>query len=623
MKRWLILLFLGAWAWAAPVTTVYDSLSRSLAQAESQKANQVRALETLRNAEDVFRNQATEMAPVLRDGILTNLSDARVALSRRSDADFQARLTVIRGLLSKALYDDYFAALSQGQAAQANGLLTRLLSASSLSANIAQQAAPLVRANTPQSLENLRRLLERSFAQGIINALQRALQGNSTQAYLQTSRAYALYLVIQERSGQLSAQGFIDALTKLSQGNNQGFRADVTRLLQATQTFLRASAPISAPVPATPAPSTTTAQPTPAPAASTPPAPAAEPAAAAPTPQPTPAPVASTPSAPAAQPATPAPTPVAPSPTAPVVTPDVMLEADTLANIDSFNTFVSDLSTIVQDRAKAERIAQQIAPTGVDSIAEWQNAVLNLKGQLLNAQTQVKTGNFDQARATIQQIEDRYRRQILPIVEAVRPDVAQRNLRLLELMGNAVGLRTNDFTILAADIEEAELALQGRDLGWSHRLQVEILLFLLGLPRALLFILLGLQAALPIYLIFLTFGGRNVYWRLLGLSFLFLLLPAIFEGISYMGSILSDSRYGSLGFLSGLAGLSIQQNLFAQTFWAFTLVLVVVFAYIGLRGIAEQFGLLTERRKAATATPQAAPSSTQTSETTVEWDEEF
>jgi hypothetical protein len=195
-------------------------------------------------------------------------------------------------------------------------------------------------------------------------------------------------------------------------------------------------------------------------------------------------------------------------------------------------------------------------------------------------------------------------------------------------MQQAVGLRTTDFSVLSNELEESRLALSKQSLGFGHDFQVSLQLLLLGLPRAVLFILAGLLAVIPLYLLALTFGGRNIYWRFLGLAFFFLLLPAMLEGLSYIGSILAD--YGNLPFFGTLASLSIQQSLTAQMFWALTLFLVIAFAGIGLRGIATQFGLLQNTR-----TPVGSPSTQQTSvtmsradpkltsETLVEWDEEF
>ncbi|MDT7922677.1 MAG: hypothetical protein RQ998_07190, partial [Thermus sp.] len=57
--------------------------------------------------------------------------------------------------------------------------------------------------------------------------------------------------------------------------------------------------------------------------------------------------------------------------------------------------------------------------------------------------------------------------------------------------------------------------------------------------------------------------------------------------------------------------------------WGLSAFLVVALAGAGLRGIAAQFGLLKERGAEVTATGVEPPPSTLTSETIVEWDEEF
>jgi len=279
---------------------------------------------------------------------------------------------------------------------------------------------------------------------------------------------------------------------------------------------------------------------------------------------------------------------------------------------------------LVSDPAKAERVTEQLTGAGILSVDDWKRAVLEVKGQAITAQSQVQIGRFDQARQTLRQLQSQYRSQVEPIVAALNPTLAERTNRLISAMQQAVGLRTTDFSVLSNELEESRLALSKQSLGFGHDFQVSLQLLLLGLPRAVLFILAGMLAVIPLYLLALTFGGRNIYWRFLGLAFFFLLLPAMLEGLSYIGSILAD--YGNLPFFGTLASLSIQQSLTAQMFWALTLFLVIVFAGIGLRGIATQFGLLQNTRtplgqQASVTMSRADPK--MTTETLVEWDEEF
>lgn len=242
MKRWLAILALLSVAWAAPAITLYDQLAPALDQVRAmQNNNREQALAILDKATNDFHQGAGDLTPVLRDGVLQSLADARQALARRSTADLEARIQIILAILGKALYDGYFSALSAGNIQNANRMLPRLLSASGLPRGLQAEAQSLAAAN---NIEGLRRFFERTYAQGIINALQRAqAQTSPVRAYLEATRAYALYLIVQDspRAQGLSARGFVDALGKLSGGNLSGFRSDVRVLLAQAQNFLRAT----------------------------------------------------------------------------------------------------------------------------------------------------------------------------------------------------------------------------------------------------------------------------------------------------------------------------------------------------------------------------------------------
>lgn len=632
MKRWFAIVALWSVAWAAPAITLYDQLAPTLDQVRSlQNNNPARALELLTKAEDDFRKGAGDLAPVLRDGILQSLTDARQALARRSNTDLEARIQIIKAIMGKALYDNYFSALAAGNSADANRLLPKVLSASGLPSSLQAQAQTLAASN---NLDGLRRLFERTYAQGIANALQRAqAQTSAVQAYLEATRAYALYLIVQDspRARGLTAKGFVDALGKLSSGNLNGFKTDVQGLVTQAQNFLKAASAPQSQRRSTP---TTTAQNPPASggvrlqAPRTPPAPREA------------APAMATAARPPAQPAA---RPVAPATPKPAPSPRPLQPAAPMPTNDAYQQLLGDLRFLIKDSRKVEQVADSLSGAGIYSIDDWKRALLEVQGRLLEAQAQAETGQSDAARRTLAQVNARYKVAVQPVVEALRPKLAQRTSRVFALAENAVGLRTSDFTVLSGELLENGLALEGKTLGTLHEAQVWLLQTILGIPRAFLFILAGMLAFFPLYLLSLTFGGRNIYWRFLGLAFFFLLLPAMMEGLSYIGSILSDSRYGRLPFLSVLTNLSIQQNLMAQLFWGLTVFLVIIFATIGLRGIAAQFGLLQNQRiplrrtrnptipqsTAAAATAgvvgasSAKPNPGLTSETIVEWDEEF
>lgn len=636
MKRWLTTIALLGATWvqfaqAASVASVYDQLAPQLTQASAlQNSDPVKALSLLTSAENNFREGAEALPPVLRTGVSQALTDAKLALSRRSFADLEARLQLIRGIFGKALYDSYFDALSNGDTSQAQQLLPRTVAASGLSKEVTAQASALASKalkapDAPNRFDGLRRFFERTYAQGITAALQRA-QGQSSlsKAYIDATRAYSLYLVVQDspRANNLDAQAFVDALDKLSKGDLIGFKTDVKSLLSQSQSFLKAvtaqvpspNKPVAATKPSVkptePAPQPVVAKPTPQPVK-----PVAKPA-----PQPTPEPVAK-PNPPVSVTSQPVPQPVG-----------------------SDETFLKELSGIIPDPSQAKMVALSLSREGVHSLADWKKTLRELEGQVGEAQT---LGPTSEAKQLLGSVSTRYLNIISPVVEAINPGLVQRTGRLLDAAQNAVALRGTDYSTMASALTENGMALENRSLGGYHAFLTGLTQALLGLPKALLFILAAILAIFPLYLMALTFGGRNIYWRYLGLAFLMLFLPLMFEGLGYFGSILADPQYGGLSVLNGLSQLSIQHSPLAQLIWILLSFAAIGFATVGLRGIASQFGLLQSQRnlfqrKNPTLSPtQTIPGTTATlpgggsgisqakvnpgltSETVVEWDEEF
>lgn len=148
------------------------SFQAAWAQVQSlQSSNPAQALTLLNDAQNRFRNSASDLASQLSDGILRNLEDAKVAIQRRSRTDLEARILVIRGILGKALYDAYFTAVAAKQGPQAQELLRRLVAASGLPATLSEQATALANA---ANLNGLRLLFERTYAQNMLTAIARA-----------------------------------------------------------------------------------------------------------------------------------------------------------------------------------------------------------------------------------------------------------------------------------------------------------------------------------------------------------------------------------------------------------------------------------------------------------------
>jgi len=273
------------------------------------------------------------------------------------------------------------------------------------------------------------------------------------------------------------------------------------------------------------------------------------------------------------------------------------------------------------DPALRERLRRVAYDLGFAYYQDFLEVLTQTQLQLGLATAALGQGNQGEARAHLEAAFWNFSAKIEPLAALVNPSLTERTLRALTRLTQAVGVRAIDVFPVYEALEELgrQFRTGPRETPWlDFRLS---LLNLVGIPRAVFFLLAAALAFFPLYLIRLTFGGRNVYWNLLGLAFLFLLLPILAEGLSYFGSVMAE--YGGLPWLAALANLSIGQGLLPYLAWGLSAFLVVALAGAGLRGIAAQFGLLKERGAEVTATGVEPPPSTLTSETIVEWDEEF
>ena len=408
--------------------------------------------------------------------------------------------------------------------------------------------------------EEARRLLEARYLQAMAEDLGQALAAQSRpQAYLALARAYARYLIVQDSpQSRLKAQDFVQALALVSTG--QPFRPEVQRLLGQIQAWRQDL--LSSLQPSTPVPPPAQARP----------------------PEPAPSPPSGTQAS-----------PEAPS-----------------AEAETFYT------PGWMDERTAQTVRLAARTLGYNYDFQLLEAVEEVRDEIGLAVTALGRGDAEEGRYRLERAFYKFRMQVEPVFVHIHPSLTEAISRSLNLLSQATGIRTLD-ALTAYEAVEAlrQSFLQGprQDLWLNLKLA---LLQTAGVPRAVFFLLAGALSFFPLYLLRLTFGGRNVYWNLLGLAFLVLLLPIFAEALSYFGSILAD--YGNLPALAFLSNLSIGQGLLPYLAWGFTIFLVVALAGAGLRGIAAQFGLLRAREPEAS---RRETTPTLTSETIVEWDEEF
>ncbi|WP_114313202.1 hypothetical protein [Thermus caldifontis] len=521
--------------------------------------NPTQALSALDRAQSLLRQESEGLPPVLRDATLLHLQDARQAVLKQSRVDLEARLLLVRHLLGKALYDGFF----QAKATEKPLYLSRLIRATGL-----RQARVQGVENRPS--EEARLQMEAAYLQLLAEDLSQALSASSRpQAYLALARAYARFLVIQDSpQSTLKAQDFIQALAKVSGGED--FRPEVTAMGQRASAW-RSS--LRQPKPEIPAPPPTTS----------------------PSSNSLPPVSSSVPSSP--------PTPPPPSSPEP-------------QGVETFRT------PVWMDPNTAQSLRRQAYELGYNYTFELLEVLDQALLEVGLAANALGRANPNLAREHLERALWRFQIQLEPIFSLVNPSLTGQIASSLIHLSTATGIRTLDVFAVYEGLEELKMQFSQGPAAtpWlSFKLWVTQSA---GIPRAVLFLLAAALSLFPLYLIRLTFGGRNVYWNLLALAFLFLFLPIVVEGLSYFGAIMAD--YGGTPFLAFLSNLSIGQGLVPYLAWGNAIFLVVAFAGAGLRGIAAQFGLLKERgREVATLAEQKPSATTLTSETIVEWDEEF
>ena len=589
MKRWILALAFFGLAWAAtpPVVTLYDAVVPRVLEAKRILAKDpAQALVLVEEAEKAFARGKDQLPEVIAAGIEQAIKDARVSVARKSKADLEGRIWVLRGAFGKALYDAFFEAVDKGDLDAAEVLLDRLTVATARPDALKARAWAFAQ---KKDIQGLRRLFEGAYLEAIAKTLDLAKQGNDrVRAYALTSKAYGLFLVIQDspRVGDLSVKDFVAALEKLTSGDLVGFKADASRLETAARAALDGLKRVPSPGAAPP-----TGQRPAAPAA---PKVKAQPA------LPKPPVAQATPHASSMQ-----------QPHADVVKPPEILRPRHRVEVETFHPprwMPKDLADRVRARARA---------LGYFYVQDYLDEITRVQREIGVAAAFLGLVRLDEMRAHVDRAWWRYEAKIAPIAELYSPITFQME-RLMDRFRETPGVRTADlntlYGLLEAQRNHFEQGAPSSPAQLWLKLEAGLLSFT-GLPRAVFFLVVGVLSLFPLYLVRLTFGGRNVFWRLLGLAFFLLFLPAIAEAISYFGEIMAE--YGGIPQLAGLINLSVLQSLPAQVTWGLLVFLVVVVATWGLRGIAAQFGLLHSR------TEESLLPATTTSESVIEWDEEF
>ena len=567
----------------------YRSIQASLETARtSLRTDPAGALAKVQAAENTFRRVSGQLSATLSGGANSALKNAQLAVSRSSSADFGAQSGQIKAILERGMFETYFAVFAN--TAQAGRYAVALGQALKLSA---ATQADLSASTRNGNQTRARAILESGIAQIIGNALQSARDnaGNRAVAFSSISRAANHFLIVQDspRVGEVSVASFTSAIQALTSNDTAGFQQAVSSLSSQIRGFAQRSRALSANTPDT-KPSVKPATPSSNPG----PSPAVRPAAA---------------------------------------TPEIAAASPNVATIRA------SLTKAGISPQKAEQLARDLANQGYTSLG---TALDRVSVKLSSALSKIQDANIPDGRAAISDAKNTFDSSLRAVVEAADPALATRVSRVFEATEAAAGVRPVDVTVLLGEIDTIRNWSTGAPMSSLQGVVASVQPIWMGYVRGGAFLVVALLFAYPIYLLRLAFGGRNPYWRYIGIAMVLLFIPPLIEGLAWLGSFIAQGT--GLRFLDGLTSLSVLQNPLAQIAWVVILFLTVGFATAGFRGIAAQFGLIRTRNQGTVTGPasmgtaafasanntplERGASSTQqvpnTAERTiVEWDEEF
>ena len=193
-----------------------------------------------------------------------------------------------------------------------------------------------------------------------------------------------------------------------------------------------------------------------------------------------------------------------------------------------------------------------------------------------------------------------------------------RNAAGFDALGSAIAgaqgrgaLRPSDVQALIGGLANLENAAAGRPVSALDGSSVGVSRWFSGWLRVLVFALLAGLTVLPLYLLNLAFGGRNVYWRAIMGGLALLMLPLFLEGLFGLLGAFGD-LFGAAP-LRNLTNLTLSQGAYALPVWALLGAAAIGLTAFGFRGLCEQFGLLGSAKPSVQNTTQ---------HTSIDWDED-
>lgn len=286
------------------------------------------------------------------------------------------------------------------------------------------------------------------------------------------------------------------------------------------------------------------------------------------------------------------------------------------------------------ERAKSEELTRQLVAAGVgaDAAPAAANRMLarghdDLDGLLRGLEAHsaqltaaVARGDRDAATTALSLTTDVFRRDVAPLLDHVDPRLEASTDALLTELAAAHPTQA-DAALVAARTALVRGAFAGATPTLADEVEGGVARYWSGPARDAVFLILGILAIFPLVLLNMAFGGSNRNWRLVGWGLFLLLVPVFYQAVVGLANLLGEVV--DLSWLPDLARWSLLGGLTGQVAWVLLVLVALVLAIVGLRGICLQFGLLGGARKGAQPKATAVQPKGSTGHTTIDWDEEF
>ncbi len=233
----------------------------------------------------------------------------------------------------------------------------------------------------------------------------------------------------------------------------------------------------------------------------------------------------------------------------------------------------------------------------------------------------VRRGDQPAARAALAELDSSYHRNVAPVLAQVDSSADQATNDLLASLASRTHLTLAEASLLTARFDLAQSAFKGATPTLADDIEASVDGVWSDMTRSAVFVILGILAIFPLVLLNMAFGAANRNWRLVGWALFLLLVPVFYQAIAGLFDLLD--RVVDVSWFPDLERWSMFDSVTGQAVWALLVLIALILAIVGLRGICVQFGLLGAGGKSVATKTTAVAAKSGTGHTTIDWDEEF